>query len=98
MIKEFRLLSFGRSEKSCAFSEHLQSRKSLADWISRGRRVDRYAGTFFICWGDETLNMIVSPLSGEFSTKRSKNSRKCLLKKICGSISNVNHHNLLKYE
>nr|VFK07009.1 MAG: hypothetical protein BECKLPF1236A_GA0070988_100065 [Candidatus Kentron sp. LPFa]VFK28251.1 MAG: hypothetical protein BECKLPF1236C_GA0070990_100629 [Candidatus Kentron sp. LPFa] len=25
----------------------------------RGRRVDRYAGTFFICWGDETLNMIV---------------------------------------
>ena len=26
----------------------------------RGRRVDRYAGTFFICWGDETLNMIVT--------------------------------------
>ena len=30
----------------------------------RGRRVDRYAhppyaGTFFICWGDEILNMIV---------------------------------------
>nr|VFK20313.1 MAG: hypothetical protein BECKLPF1236B_GA0070989_12067 [Candidatus Kentron sp. LPFa] len=30
----------------------------------RGRRVDArsdppYAGTFFICWGDETLNMIV---------------------------------------
>nr|VFK13238.1 MAG: hypothetical protein BECKLPF1236B_GA0070989_10455 [Candidatus Kentron sp. LPFa] len=26
----------------------------------RNRRVDRYAGTFFICWGDETLNMIVN--------------------------------------
>nr|VFK08751.1 MAG: hypothetical protein BECKLPF1236A_GA0070988_1002015 [Candidatus Kentron sp. LPFa]VFK25860.1 MAG: hypothetical protein BECKLPF1236C_GA0070990_1002615 [Candidatus Kentron sp. LPFa] len=26
----------------------------------RGRRVDRYAGTFFICWGDEALNMIVN--------------------------------------
>nr|VFK25779.1 MAG: hypothetical protein BECKLPF1236B_GA0070989_15161 [Candidatus Kentron sp. LPFa] len=25
----------------------------------RSRRVDRYAGTFFIRWGDETLNMIV---------------------------------------
>ena len=37
------------------------------------RRVDRYAGTFFICWGDETLNMIVSPLSGKSSTKRSRN-------------------------
>ena len=26
----------------------------------RDRRVDRYAGTFFICWGDKILNMIVS--------------------------------------
>nr|VFK14908.1 MAG: hypothetical protein BECKLPF1236A_GA0070988_101169 [Candidatus Kentron sp. LPFa] len=26
----------------------------------RGRRVDRYAGTFFIYWGDETLNMNVT--------------------------------------
>nr|VFK60908.1 MAG: hypothetical protein BECKUNK1418G_GA0071005_101423 [Candidatus Kentron sp. UNK]VFK69524.1 MAG: hypothetical protein BECKUNK1418H_GA0071006_101522 [Candidatus Kentron sp. UNK] len=32
-----------------------------------------YASTFFICWGDETLNMIVSLLSRKFSTKRSKN-------------------------
>ena len=37
--------------------------------LIRGRRVDRYAGTFFICWGDETLNMIVrndEPLSPQF--------------------------------
>nr|VFK78910.1 MAG: hypothetical protein BECKSD772D_GA0070982_102918 [Candidatus Kentron sp. SD] len=30
----------------------------------RGRRVDRYAGTFFIYWGDETLNMIVKLVAG----------------------------------
>nr|VFK67821.1 MAG: hypothetical protein BECKUNK1418G_GA0071005_11683 [Candidatus Kentron sp. UNK]VFK73137.1 MAG: hypothetical protein BECKUNK1418H_GA0071006_11663 [Candidatus Kentron sp. UNK] len=36
-------------------------RRGMFEFVGRvrGRRVDRYAGTFFICWGDETLNMIV---------------------------------------
>nr|VFK25569.1 MAG: hypothetical protein BECKLPF1236B_GA0070989_14962 [Candidatus Kentron sp. LPFa] len=38
--------------------------------------ISSYAGTFFICWGDEALNMIVSRLVEKSSTKRSRNIKK----------------------